>query len=534
MVIPILNLFRDRMSGVWRWDLTKQNITSPSRAPYQSGLYHYNVGNSGKRRRVHLRIANDMSAVMFVDVTDVIHLNPSAAEITWLALENIPIEAARRRLCRRYYSADHRQLSRDVRRLYEMVDSLGNQDVFCPNCSITGVDQAPLFSIPAEAPYKADLALTYGCNNRCSHCYNDPIRYPMPSMPQVMWIDVIDKLHEIGVPHLIFTGGEATLHPDLPQLIHYAETLGFITGLNTNGRRLSHAPYMDQIAMAGLNHVQITLASHRAQSHDQVMGANAFAQTVRGIGNAIDSGIHVITNTTLTRRNCHDVTDILDFLQDLGIRTFAMNGMIHTGGGRSNPDAILPEKLVPILARVRDESRARDMRFLWYTPTEYCRLSPLELEIGAKRCNAGEYSVCIEPNGDVLPCQSFYVSAGNIVTDSWEKIWRSDLFLSFRQRDLHPEAAGLPEMCRECPEMSVCGGGCRLEHQARIAVTASQQPAGSSITLQSIQDANPVSFSSKPCFIPPAGAASTRVRGSGASAKRLAAHEINFQGIYRC
>ncbi|MCB0241561.1 MAG: SPASM domain-containing protein, partial [Anaerolineae bacterium] len=70
-----------------------------------------------------------------------------------------------------------------------------------------------------------------------------------------------------------------------------------------------------------------------------------------------------------------------------------------------------------LLIRVRDRAEELGMRFLWYTPTEYCRMSPVELELGAKRCNAGEYSLCIEPNGDVLPCQSYYVAAGNILRD---------------------------------------------------------------------------------------------------------------------
>lgn len=107
------------------------------------------------------------------------------------------------------------------------------------------------------------------------------------------------------------------------------------------------------------------------------------------------------------------------------------------------------------------------MRFLWYTPTEYCRLSPLELGLGPKRCNAGEYSCCVEPNGDVLPCQSYYAAAGNLVRDPWERIWGSALFRGFRERTTDPEAAGLPEECRHCPDLSVCGGGCRLEREAR-------------------------------------------------------------------
>jgi radical SAM protein with 4Fe4S-binding SPASM domain len=94
-------------------------------------------------------------------------------------------------------------------------------------------------------------------------------------------------------------------------------------------------------------------------------------------------------------------------------------------------------------------------------------MSPVELEIGAKRCNAGEYSICIEPNGDVLPCQSFYTAAGNILHDNWDDIWQGDLFLSFRDREVDPRLAGLPEKCWDCPDLPLCGGGCRIEREAR-------------------------------------------------------------------
>ena len=145
-----------------------------------------------------------------------------------------------------------------------------------------------------------------------------------------------------------------------------------------------------------------------------------------------------------------------------GSHTFAMNGMIHAGSGRANRDAVPAEALAPVLADVRDRARSLGMRFLWYTPTEYCRLSPVEWELGPRRCNAGEYSICIEPNGDVLPCQSYYTPAGNILRDPWERIWQSELFRGFRRRVADPQRSGLPERCWSCPDLPLCAGGCKL------------------------------------------------------------------------
>jgi radical SAM protein with 4Fe4S-binding SPASM domain len=298
----------------------------------------------------------------------------------------------------------------------------------------------------------------------------------MQSLSFADWQRVLDTLASIGVPHIILTGGEPTLHPDLTRIIHYADQLGLVVGMNTNGRMLAQTNIAQTLADAGLNHIQITLDSWDQDVHDTMVNApGAFNQTVKGIKNAVVCGIHTITNTTVTRQNGHHVLDTIDFVYNLGLRTFAINGMIYAGGGRADPSAIPSEEMAALLDSVRDRAETLNMRFLWYTVTDYCRFSPLELGLSPKRCNAGEYSMCIEPNGDVLPCQSYYVAAGNILSDPWQSIWNSDLFLSFRNRELDPEAAGLPRECTGCPDLEICGGGCRLEHEAQTGIRPAER-----------------------------------------------------------
>ena len=344
----------------------------------------------------------------------------------------------------------------------------------CPTCSIEDLRQADLFAAAPAAPYKADLAITYECNNDCPHCYNEADRLTLNSLSVKDWKRVVDRLTEVGVPHLILTGGEATLYPDLPELVAHADARGPIVGLNSNGRRFAHASYASEMSAAGLNHLQVTLGSHLPEVHDRMMNARCFEQTVSGIRQAIDAGIHTITNTTLMQMNKDDIEETISFLHDLGIRTFAVNGMIYSGGGFDTGQAISEAAMPASLIRIRDKAHELGMRFLWYTPTQYCRLSPVELEIGAKRCNAAEYSICIEPNGDVLPCQSYYVAAGNVLRDPWERIWTSDLFVSFRDRELDPQGYGLPEKCWECPDLPLCGGGCRIEREAAEGVRVAE------------------------------------------------------------
>ncbi|UYN89656.1 MAG: radical SAM protein [Anaerolineales bacterium] len=444
------------------------------------GLHAYDIAMAnGRSMRIHLRIEPSGNGVMFVDVTDVVHLNHTAALMAKMALDGVPRPQARARIGGWHPEAPLAQIERELTQIYDMVEGFAHPDGDCPTCELSDtLEMSPMFSVEVNAPYKVDIALTYGCNNECPHCYNEADRLNMPSLHLQEWYAVLDRLAELGVPHLILTGGEATLHPDLPQVIRYADQLGMVVGLNTNGRHIAHNEYMQQLAEAGLNHVQFTLDSNRPDVHNAMMGAKAWHQTVQGIENAIASRVHVITNTTLMRANMGHVEEIIEFLYSLGIRTFAMNGLIYSGGGFAHSNAIDEKEMPALLVRVRDKARELGMRFLWYTPTEYCRMSPVELEIGAKRCNAGEYSLCIEPNGNVLPCQSYYVSAGNILHDPWEQIWDGELFRSFRYRELDPKGYGLPEKCWTCPDLPLCGGGCRIEREARDGVRVAEGSGG--------------------------------------------------------
>ena len=435
------------------------------------GLHAYRTVAGGRSVRLHLRIHRDRTGLLFINAVQQVHLSPTQAEMAKLALDGIARPEALGRLRTIYPDVPTANLAEELDRTAEMVRRASSGPVDCPTCDL-GLPQPPPLSVRAQAPYKADLALHYRCNNRCSHCYNEPGRRQMRSLAGREWERVLDRLWQIGVPYVIFTGGEPTLHDDIVGLIAHASSLGMICGMNTNGRWLSrerhwgnvHSWFAGDLVMAGLDHVQITLASHRAEVHDRVVGCEgAFVETVAGIRRAVECGLHTLTNTTLTRDNAGEALQIVEFLCGLGVRTFAMNGMIHSGCGAGHPAALDAVQAAPILERVRDRAGELGMRFLWYTPTEHCRFSPVEAGLGIRCCNAAEYSICIEPSGDVLPCQSWYEPAGNLLADPWQSIWDSDLFRRIRYRRERPRQAGLPESCAGCERLRICGGGCLLE-----------------------------------------------------------------------
>ncbi len=424
--------------------------------PLKAGLYAYERRDeAGGRVRLHLRLDADGRGLFVVNAARVLHLNRTAAEYLYFILEGVPETEAVRRM-RRCYRVSARTARADYRHVRGQLEALLQpEEGRCPIAEME-LECVEPFSVPLGAPYRMDLALTYRCDNVCPHCYvARPSDYP--EMDTETWKSVLERLWQVGIPHVCFTGGEATLRPDLPELVACARQEGLVSGLLTNGRRLANRAYVDALVAAGLDHVQITLESHDPAVHDRMVGAaGAWQETVQGIRNALAAGLYTITNTTLLRENVPGIVETVAFIAALGVPTFACNSLIYAGRGAQVHTGLPEGELASLLERVREEAGRRGLRLIWYTPTRYCALSPLQLELGVKACTAALYNMCVEPDGMVIPCQSYYQPLGHILNDPWEAIWNHDLARSLRERRYVPEA------CRKCPELSLCGGGCPL------------------------------------------------------------------------
>src|SRR5664280_1069314 len=277
------------------------NQKSEIRNP-QFGLYHYRREGAGEKSRIHLRLDPDGHGTLIVNANRILHLNPTAALMAYFLLEETSEREAVRQI-RRKYHVSTAQARTDLGSMRSQLDELVRPDGACPIHDL-GLETVMPFSARPTAPYRLDLALTYRCNNDCAHCYNveHPALSRLPSgeagvkdeLSTDDWKLVLDRAWQMGVPHIIFTGGEPTLREDLPELIAHAEQNGQITGLNTNARRLSDARYVGKLVEAGLDHVQITLESNEMDIHERmVRSQGAFLQTVKGLKNALASPLYV-------------------------------------------------------------------------------------------------------------------------------------------------------------------------------------------------------------------------------------------------
>jgi len=75
------------------------------------------------------------------------------------------------------------------------------------------------------------------CNFRCGFCYNKDLVIDYDRLPSIQEEEIINFLKEKKkwLDGVVFTGGEPTLHRELPNFIKKIKEMGFLVKIDTNG-----------------------------------------------------------------------------------------------------------------------------------------------------------------------------------------------------------------------------------------------------------------------------------------------------------
>jgi radical SAM protein with 4Fe4S-binding SPASM domain len=415
--------------------------------------------------RLHLRKGNP--GMLWINGQDMLLLNDTAASFIEAYIDVMKhhrdkVDAGEfkkeivRHVQKSYPRVPEDILIKDFDSIYGTLRDIGNGTCPASESSLETQETDPKLWI---APPRADLALTYRCNNNCYFCYTGGPRQ-VSELNTRQWKKVIDKLWDSGVPQIVFTGGEPTLRDDLVELVESSQE--FVTGLVTNGRKI--APIAGDLYKASLDYVQISWESHIADIHDRMVGVpSASWETEAGIQAALKSGLSVITNTTLTKDNLALFPDQVKAGAAMGLKMMACNTLICSGRGTCSKQENGPsyEELKQVLPKAIEAAEKAGVKLEWYTPTCYKQFNPVEMGLGAKACSAAQYNLTVEPDGAVIPCQSWFKDKlGNMLKDKWADIWNHPVAVGFRNKEY---LKGRKE-CEGCEFLYQCCGGCPLEY----------------------------------------------------------------------
>lgn len=286
-----------------------------------------------------------------------------------------------------------------------------------------------------KAPHRMDVMVSamtkngnWHCNQKCVHCYAaGQAQAEEEELSTAQWLEIIDKLREIGIPQITFTGGEPTMRDDLFELIDHARW--FVSRLNTNGIKLTKE-YCEKLKEVEIDSVQITFYSSDADIHNTLVGASQYENTVKGIENAIEAGLNLSINTPLCTLN-KDYVETLKFLHDKGVMYVTCSGLITTGNATlkdSEKLQLSKDEIKEVLKAASEYAFANGMEISFTSPgwieDEFFDAHGLT----TPNCGACLSNMAITPGGNVVPCQSWLSGdvLGNILADEWKTIWNNE------------------------------------------------------------------------------------------------------------
>ena len=364
-------------------------------APIAAGVYHkQSAPQDQPPYRVHLRLQRDGSGVMVVNAATVLHLNPTAAECAYHFIKGTEPQTAAREIAARYRVSKATALA-DFRDFADRVATLVITPDLDPE-SYLAFDRISPHSASLSAPLRLDCALTYRLPEGTQVEYA-PTKRVDRELDTAEWTRILEKAWQVGIPHVTFTGGEATLREDLVDLVGRAEAIGQVCGLLTDGLKLADEQYLQRMLQAGLDHILLMLQPGREASW------TALVTIMR-------KDIFVTAHLTVSQENVADAASYLERLASAGVKSLSLTFADPGAAGSDLPD----------------KAASLGLALKYDLPVPYSADHPVARETrdDVIADGAGKVWLYVEPDGDVLPAQGMPDRVlGNFLLDPWEKIY---------------------------------------------------------------------------------------------------------------
>jgi hypothetical protein len=334
--------------------------------------------------------------MLIINASTILHLNQTAAEYAYHLVTMTPEDQMAQQITSRY-KVNWQQALQDYRDFKDRIQALIHTPDLDPETFLDFERTAP-YSNNISAPYRLDCAITYRLPDGFDASLA-PTKRVDRELSTEEWFTVLDKAWGIGIPHIIFTGGEPTLRDDLPNLIAHTESIGQVVGLLSDGLKLADNGYLQTLLQTGVDHLMITLQP------DNDLSWNA-------LENVLAADLFVTVHLTLTLQNAISAPEVLNRLSKMGVKSFSLSA--------ADP------ALHNTLTELRNRAASLGLSLSWDLPVPYSAFNPVALETQEDnpQPGSGRAWLYIEPDGDVLPSQGGNQVLGNFLKDSWETLWR--------------------------------------------------------------------------------------------------------------
>jgi MoaA/NifB/PqqE/SkfB family radical SAM enzyme len=205
-----------------------------------------------------------------------------------------------------------------------------NGSILANNLHRSVPDRPPgIFSRLRYSPFLAQLVIIRRCNLSCAYCSEyDKVSDPIPTE---ILEERLQKLKSLGTFGVSLTGGEPTLHPQLPHLIRKCRQLGFFrTGMISNGFLL-RPELIEALNEAGLQEMQLSIDGVEANETTEKVLDN-LKKRLQWLRD--HARFRVIVSGVLGACPPQDAEEVIDFAKEMGFIPRVL--LLHDNEGQLN------------------------------------------------------------------------------------------------------------------------------------------------------------------------------------------------------
>ncbi len=297
-------------------------------------------------------------------------------------------------------------------------------------------------------PSHASWESTLKCPLRCKHCGLNAGTSRPGELSTEEAKKMLSALSAFGVKNLIISGGEFTIRPDWLEILNFSlplfKSVRMITcgwlGKNLFGELAKIKNTSNLIISVSLDGLE--------KNHDLRRGQGSFAKVLETL--EYSSPIPRTVLTTVDNLNITDCPDILGLCLKLNIPLWSIQ--ISLPAGRMKPGLFLGKAKIQLLAGEILHWQKKFGAQIEISPDDcFANLFPQRNWGEWTGCHAGKNLITVLNDGLITACPTMgNITAGNILTESLEKIWNSDIMKNFRR-----------EQPKECLACGQCAGGCK-------------------------------------------------------------------------
>jgi SynChlorMet cassette radical SAM/SPASM protein ScmF len=280
----------------------------------------------------------------------------------------------------------------------------------------------------------------------------------------------VTEAKPLGLQTVKWTGGEPTIHPELPRLLQIQRKHELRGIMETNGIEVTRA-LAGTMQESGVDFISVSLDASTPELHDFVRGVRgAYEGALRGVRHLVEAGYRPQLIMSLMRENIADVDNLFDLAEKLGAGSVKLNIIQPSSRGAAiheQDDAVSVGEILDLYHRVREDHQTRypfkihvdiplGLRPIGQLLHSDCGVCGIKTSLGLLA--GGEYALC-----GVGSMESELVF-GRVGVDALAEVWQRNGVLQTVRTGIPDQFEGI---CGRCIMAPACQGSCVAQNYMR-------------------------------------------------------------------